>query len=222
MALIMLVLVYIFAGRMPALRASTMVDGGKEEYTIMIDAGHGGKDPGAISVLDTLEKDINLSIALKLKDELESCGYKVIMTRETDMGLYEETDKNKKVADMKKRCELANDNKVDLVISIHQNIYQSEGVKGAQVFYYKNSATSQKLAQYVQNELIENLDKSNGRKAKANNNYYMLLNVECPAIIIECGFLSNYAEARLLGEEEYQGKIATAVKTGIDKYFGVE
>ncbi len=219
MALIMLVLVYIFAGRIPALKASAVASDVEKEHIILIDAGHGGNDPGAISVLNAVEKDINLSIALKLKENLESSGYKVLMTRETDMGLYDETDKNKKVSDMKKRCALANDNEVDLVISIHQNKYQSEGVKGAQVFYYKSSTDSQKLAEYIQHELVESLDKSNGRKAKANGNYYMLLNVKCPAVIVECGFLSNYAEAKLLVEDEYQEKIATAIETAINKYF---
>ncbi len=219
MAVLMLVLVYIFAGKMPALRANT---DDNEVKVVVIDPGHGGIDGGAVSVLGDAEKDINLAIGLKLRDMLKEKDIGVIMTRDTDIGLYGDADSNKKVVDMKNRCKLANESGADLLVSIHQNNYQSEGVKGAQVFYYSHSQEGEKAALAIQDKLIENLDKENGRKAKANDNYYILINVECPAVIAECGFLSNYGEAELLKSEEYQEKVADALCQGICEYLGVE
>ncbi|MFQ9933086.1 MAG: N-acetylmuramoyl-L-alanine amidase [Lachnospiraceae bacterium] len=219
MAVLMLVLVYIFAGKMPALRANT---DDNEVKVVVIDPGHGGIDGGAVSVLGDAEKDINLAIGLKLRDMLKKKDIGVIMTRDTDIGLYGDADSNKKVVDMKNRCKLANESGADLLVSIHQNNYQSEGVKGAQVFYYSHSQEGEKAALAIQDKLIENLDKENGRKAKANDNYYILINVECPAVIAECGFLSNYGEAELLKSEEYQEKVADALCQGICEYLGVE
>lgn len=105
----------------------------------MIDSGHGGNDPGKIGVDDSLEKDINLEIAEKLKQYLEASDIQVVMTREKDKGLYKEGDKNKKMADMRARCKLINDTAPVLVVSIHQNSYHESSVSGGQVFYYKNS-----------------------------------------------------------------------------------
>ena len=219
MAVFMLVMVYVFAGKMPALQANT--DGEDEKMAgkvVVIDPGHGGVDSGAVSVLGDKEKDINLSISLKLKKLLEEENIKVIMTREDDRGLYSENDTNKKVADMRARCAIINDNEPDLMISIHQNNYSSHSIKGAQVFYYSHSEKGSKVAGILQNHLIEGLDKNNTRQAKKNDNYYILLNVKCPAIIVECGFLSNYEEAELLVNDEYQDKEAESLKKGIVEY----
>ena len=150
----------------------------------------------------TNEKKINLEIARKVRKELEERGYQVVMTREDDNGLYTDSDSNKKTADMKKRCHMAEENNADILVSIHQNSYQSEGVKGAQVFYYKASEDGKKLAEAIQASFKQNLDPENGREAKANDSYYILLNVKCPAVIAECGFLSNYEEAELLEQEK--------------------
>lgn len=221
MAALLLVFVYIFSSQMPPLKTSAQ----KNEAcmkTVVIDPGHGGMDGGAVSVLGDPEKDINLSIGLKLQNILKEKGIAVVMTRETDTGLYGEADSNKKVADMKARCQLINEVSPDLMISIHQNNYQSEGVKGAQVFYYSTSLEGERAATTLQKYLVEGLDKENGRKAKANDNYYILINVKCPAIIAECGFLSNYEEAELLKSEEYQQKVAVALSNGICDYLGVK
>lgn len=224
MAATMLLLVYICAGKLPAITAGSNknVTDDKEENkkTILLDPGHGGIDPGKISVTGTNEKEINLEIAKKVEKLLTEQGYEVIMTREDDNGLYKDSDSNKKVADMKKRCLMAEENNADILVSIHQNSYQSEGVKGAQVFYYSNSEEGKKLAEAIQKSFKEILDTDNGREAKANNSYYILLNVKCPAVIAECGFLSNYEEAELLEKENYQEKVAEAVVNGIDDYFG--
>lgn len=221
MAVLLLIFVYIFSKRMPAL--GTASDSKENKIrTVVIDAGHGGIDGGAVSVLGDEEKGINLAISLKLRDKLKDRGIAVVMTRETDAGLYGESDRNKKVADMKARCSLINEVNPDLMVSVHQNNYSSEGVKGAQVFYYSHSVEGEKAAVILQNHLREQLDKNNERKAKKNDNYYILINVKCPAVIAECGFLSNYSEAQLLKSDDYQEKVAQALCDGICEYLGVE
>jgi len=223
MAVTMLLLVYICAGRLPAMtsgnskNASDKEDGNQK--TILLDPGHGGIDPGKVSVTGTNEKQINLEIAVKTREKLEKAGYKVVMTREDDAGLYKDSDSNKKTADMKRRCLMAEEYKADILVSIHQNSYQSEGVKGAQVFYYSHSDEGEKLAKAIQKSFQAIVSPDNGREAKANDSYYILLNVKCPAVIAECGFLSNYEEAELLEKEEYQEKVAEAICKGIEEYF---
>ena len=166
----------------------------------------------------TNEKKINLEIARKVRKELEERGYQVVMTREDDNGLYTDSDSNKKTADMKKRCRMAEESNADILVSIHQNSYQSEGVKGAQVFYYKASEDGKKLAEAIQASFKQNLDPENGREAKANDSYYILLNVKCPAVIAECGFLSNPDEERLLNDEKYQKKMVEGIAEGIENF----
>lgn len=221
MAILLLLFVYIFSRRIPALGTATDSKEDKQK-TVVIDPGHGGIDGGAISVLGDEEQEINLDISLKLRDKLKAKGIAVVMTRETDVGLYGENDTNKKVADMKARCSLINEVNPDLMVSVHQNNYSSEGVKGAQVFYYSNSVEGEKAAVILQNHLRERLDKNNERKAKKNDNYYILINVKCPAVIAECGFLSNYSEAELLKNTEYQEKVAQALCDGICEYLEIE
>lgn len=179
---------------------------------------HGGNDPGKIGVDDSLEKDINLVIAGKVRTILEQQDVEVIMTREEDRGLYEEQTSNKKVQDMKNRCALINETKPDCVVSIHQNSYHEEYVSGAQVFYYGNSTESQKLAEGLQSKLISYVDPENHRQAKANESYYLLKKTEVPIVIVECGFLSNWEEAKKLQEESYQNQIAWAVAMGVISY----
>lgn len=221
MAVIMLILVYVCAGRLPAMQVESnrTEEEEEEKKIILLDAGHGGCDPGKISVTGTHEKDINLAIAIRTKKKLESAGYTVLMTREKDEGLYQESDSNKKIADMKNRCRMVEESHANLFISIHQNSYTSEGIKGAQVFYYSGSVEGKALAEAIQKKMKEFVDESNGRMAKENDSYYLLLHVSCPAVIAECGFLSNYAEAALLEEENYQEKIAEAICQGVEEYF---
>ena len=190
----------------------------REPHTVVIDAGHGGFDPGKIGVDGTLEKDINLTIAMRVKDLLEQQDVKVIMTRETDTGLCDETSGNKKVEDMKNRCSLMNESKPDLVISIHQNSYHEEPIKGAQVFYYSTSSEGKKLAEAMQKELIRVVDPRNRRQAKTGDSYYLLKKTEPPICIVECGFLSNWEECKLLQNAHYQEKLAWAIHLGVLKY----
>lgn len=201
-----------------AREGAKMVENGKAktgEVCVVIDAGHGGDDPGKIGVNKAKEKEINLKIAKKIKELLEKEKIKVVMTRTDDGGLYQQNSSNKKVEDMRKRCEIISKAKPVFTVSIHQNSYPQESVKGAQVFYYGQSQQGEKLAKTLQQVLIEQLDPQNHRQAKANESYFMLKKTESPTVIVECGFLSNYEEAQLLVTEEYQQKVAQAVAAGI-------
>ena len=171
---------------------------------IVVDAGHGGDDPGKIGINDALEKDINLQIALKLQKILEQNNIKVVMTRNTDAGLYSEGATNKKAED------------------IHQNSYTSPEIQGAQVFYYGQSENGKKLAEILQTALIEQVDPDNHRAAKANESYYLLKKTPTPTVIVECGFLSNPIEAELLLQDDYQDQLVNAIYTGIKTYLGDE
>lgn len=195
---------------------------GTNGVKIVIDPGHGGFDGGydpSGNGIDSLkEKDINLSIALKLKKKLEEEGFEVIMTREDDKALCNDSDSNKKRTDMKKRVELINGSGARLVVSIHQNSFPQKSSKGAQVFYHKSSEEGEKLAKIMQDCLREDLWQENNRQPKADENYYMLKNTNCPIVIVECGFLSNPEEAVLLNDEEYQEKTAVSICRGIKEY----
>ena len=190
----------------------------KEKPVVVIDAGHGGTDPGKVGVDGSLEKDINLAVAERLKTYLEQDDVKVVMIRETDTGLYSDTDSRKKMADMKKRCEIIEESGADLVVSIHQNSYHEESVSGGQVFYYRDSAKGKALAEILQERFDYVLGDQNRRLPKANGNYYLLLHVKCPIVIVECGFLSNRKEAVLLNSGEYQDKLAYTIHMGIMEY----
>ena len=185
---------------------------------ILVDAGHGGYDPGKVGVNGANEKDINLKIALLLEQYLTSQNIKVVMTRSTDTGLYSENAKNKKSEDMKNRVALIEESGASLLVSIHQNSYTAEKYSGAQVFYYTGSTEGEALAKTVQARLIEGADPQNKREAKANSDYYLLKKSSVTAIICECGFLSNPAECEKLCTEEYQIKIAQSIFQGIMEY----
>lgn len=194
----------------------------EQKNCIIVDVGHGGFDSGKIGVNGELEKDINLQVALKLKEALEEKGMEVIMTREEDKGLYDENASNKKVQDLQRRCDLINEQNPLMTVSIHQNSYTSPEIKGAQVFYYTTSTESQKIAEAIQETLIQEVDPQNHRQAKANDNYYMLKKTSSPIVIVECGFLSNPQEAGKLTDEAYQQKLAEAIRLGIFRYLGKE
>lgn len=192
--------------------ASENVVTGKK--VIVIDAGHGGKDPGKIGIDGQIEKEINLQIAEILKVFLEMDGFEVIMTRTDDNGLYDEDASNKKVQDMKRRIQMIEEADPLLVVSIHQNSYPESYVKGGQVFYYGTSTDSKSLAETIQKQLKE-LDPENHREAKANTSYYLLKKTSKPIVIVECGFLSNPDEAQKLSDEHYQEKLAFKIFMGI-------
>ncbi len=223
--LILILLVRVFTSdKAIGVMRNVFGSGGEVEdrVVVVIDPGHGGRDPGKVAVNNALEKDINLEIAMRLKTLLEQNDIKVVMTREEDIGLYEETDSNKKGADLRKRVEIIHSSQADFSISIHQNSFAQEAVKGAQVFYHSRSTEGKRLAEILQKQLKDSIKDDNHRKAKSNTNYYMLKHTECPLVIVECGYLSNYQEADLLIEEEYQNEMAWAIHLGIMQYINEE
>jgi len=180
---------------------------------IVIDAGHGGFDPGAIGETGTLEKDISLEIALKTQELFEKNGTMTIMTRVDDSDLGD-TKKD----DMKNRREIRDINESELFISIHLNSFPQEKYSGAQTFYPKDEK-SKKLAECIQKKLKEVVDDTNERGAKELNDVYMLKNIKVPSVIVECGFLSNSEEEKRLAEDEYQSKLAWAIYLGVLEYY---
>lgn len=230
MAVLLIMAVYITVNSVLPQASSARETSGKGAFearvkakevkrTVVLDAGHGGSDSGKISVTGSLEKDLNLLIVQKLKKLLEDADYEVILTREDTNGLYSESDKNRKIADMKKRCQIINESSADIVVSVHLNSFTDPKVNGAQVFYYKHSAQGKVLAGCIQESFKNVLNPDNSRVEKYNDSYYMLLNTKPPTVIAECGFLSNADEAALIDTEEYRAKIAEALFQGIENYY---
>lgn len=185
---------------------------------IAIDAGHGGVDPGKVGVEGTLEKDINLEIALLLKDSLEQVGFTVVMTRQDDSGFYDENSSNKKMQDLKGRLAIIEETKPELVLSIHQNSFGDSSVCGPQVFYYETSEAGADAAKYIQDALNQKLEVARPRVQKANDNYFLLTRCSAVMVIAECGFLSNKEEEKMLRDKTYQQRIAEALRKGICDY----
>lgn len=202
----------------PALSEKAMA-GGVSGKVILIDAGHGGVDAGA-SANGVSEKEINLSVAKKLKEHIEANGGTAVMTREEDCSTADGTENGSwKVADLKKRKSMASETGADIFISIHMNKFPQEKYKGAQVFYSSDNEESRMLGEAIQKALPEVLGDGNTRVAKkSDGNIFILKGVSIPSVVVECGFLSNKEEAELLKNEEYQDKIAYAVCTGLNDY----
>lgn len=192
---------------------------------IAIDPGHGGIDPGAVSIRGTKEDEVNLDIALKLKRLVEQSGAIAIMTREEDVGLYSdeaESLRQMKREDLKARKELVEDSESEIFISIHLNSFINTRYYGAQTFYRQESEEGQKLSIKIQEKLRDILDKDNKRQPQKRDNIYVLNEIDIPSVLVECGFLSNPNEDKLLRDENYQEKIAWAIYTGILDYFQEE
>lgn len=192
---------------------------------IVLDAGHGGIDPGALNEDKTVEeKDVNLQITLKLRELLEASGCLVLLTREDDVSLYEE-DGNKTIRqkyneNLKNRKKIIEESGADAFISIHLNAFTQKQYYGAQTFYPQGQEDSKLLSKFIQDELRRVTDKSNDREIKPRDDIYLLKDNKIPSVLIECGFLSNEKEAKLLKDEKYQEKIAWSIYAGIQKYFG--
>lgn len=218
MAILVLLCASLLAREEVWMAGSGQVEKKQREHVIVIDPGHGGNDPGKIGVDGTQEKDLNLVIAKKLQTLFEQQDMQVILTRDSDAGLYDADASNKKVQDMKRRVSLINETNPACVISIHQNSYHEEAIHGAQVFYYSTSTESEKLAESVQEHLIRGVDKENHRVAKGNDSYYLLKKTENPIVIVECGFLSNWEESANLKDDTYQERLVRAVYLGTMSY----
>ena len=207
-------LLYTAFGEAPAVSTSAEGNNTVRDRIIVIDPGHGGEDGGA-SDNGLLEKDINLSIALKLRDMLRSCGIRTVMTRESDISVYDSsagTTREKKISDLKNRLAIVNSDPDNILISIHQNKFEQSKYSGTQMFYSTNVPESEKIAEALRKSVTGLLQPDNKRELKPDTTgVYLLKNAEVPAVIVECGFLSNPGEAKLLGDPEYQQKMAFAL-----------
>lgn len=187
--------------------------------TVIIDAGHGGPDGGTSAVDGTLEKDINLQIAHKLNEFLISMGIETVMIRTDDISVHDsdaETIREKKVSDIKNRLSILNNTDNAVFVSIHQNHFSQEKYNGTQVFYSKNHPDSSVLADNIRHSVITGLQPENSREIKqSGQEIYLLHHAENPAVMVECGFLSNYKETELLKDEIYQRKLALFIALGI-------
>lgn len=190
-------------------------------HTIICDAGHGEPDGGAISN-GISEQEINLNIVLKLQELLEQSGSTVILTRSDENGIYNSEEgsmKNKKISDLKNRVNLANNEEADIFVSIHLNKINIESVHGWQTFYQKDNEDSKNLAEKIQKNLNYSIQKENKRVILPLSGKYIMDNVKIPTVTVECGFLSNMAEATDLQKDDYQNKIAWGIYMGIIDYF---
>lgn len=190
----------------------------KINYTIVLDAGHGGIDGGSEGVLTGVkESELNLKVTKKLEKLLNTFGFNVVLTRTNADGLYSQFATNKKQDDMKKRKEIIQKSKPNMVVSIHMNSFPNKHERGAQVFYQVGEETSKQLAQTIQNEMIKNLVEA--REFCNHSDLYILQCTKNPSVVVEGGFLSNPEEEALLITDEYQAKLAYSVFCGILKFF---
>lgn len=224
LALVLLLLTYL---SLPAAASNiNLVEGEKSgdkgKKVILIDPGHGGIDGGGVSRKGTLEKNINLDISLKLRDELVAKGYKVLMIREDDRGLYTENGsiRKKKLEDLDNRCRVKEESDCDMFISIHLNMFPQSQYFGAQVWYSKNPE-SKRFAGILQRNLRADLIEGNERVEKPALDHYRVLrcNDTGASVIVECGFLSNTNEEELLKTVEYQSKISKCITKSVEEYY---
>ena len=192
----------------------------KNKEYIYLDPGHGGIDGGGVSNTGVYEKDINLKVCYLLKQYLENCGYNVLLTRYGDYDLASQNSNSRKYEDITKRIQLISEDNVILFVSIHCNIYTSSKIKGAQTFYNLKDEENKKIAESIQEKLV-NILKNTTRKAKSINEKYLLDNVNKKGCLVELGFLSNKEELTLLTNKSYQEKIAYAIYLGIIEYLGI-
>lgn len=190
--------------------------------TVVIDAGHGGVDSGTSAADGTPEKEINLHIAHKLNEILTSFGIETVMTRTEDVSIHNEdakTIRQKKVSDIKNRLSIINNTDNAIYVSIHQNHYSDSKYTGTQVFYSKNNPDSEIFANKIRGSVVTILQKNNTREIKqSGKEIYLLNNAQVPAVMVECGFMSNPNETQLLKEADYQQKLAFVIALGICDY----
>ena len=188
-------------------------------HIVVIDAGHGGVDGGAVSCTGVFESQINLEIAKRLDDLFHLMGIHTVMIRETDRSVYTEgeTIAAKKVSDIKERIRIINTTPNAIVISIHQNNFHDPRYSGTQVFY-NNAIGSKELAETLQTAFRENLNPSNKRQIKKTTGVYLMDHINCTGVLIECGFLSNETEEAKLRDQNYQNNLCCVITTTVSKY----
>jgi N-acetylmuramoyl-L-alanine amidase len=218
--------VFLILGIFVVQRAAQNTSAGLGERptpVILLDAGHGGEDGGAVGVDGIVEKDINLPITLKLNVFLRAMGYETRLTRSTDTATYSPeaaTLREKKVSDIHNRFAMMEQlDSNGLFVSIHQNQFPSTAAHGTQVFYSKNNPESQVLAQSIQESVVRLLQPDNPRLVKpSGTEIYLLYNAQKPAVLVECGFLSSHTDAKKLVQDDYQNQMAFAIACGIAAY----
>lgn len=223
-AILLMLLVFLFSYELPASKTWTYWTMPLSGKVIAVDPGHGGPDGGASSKEGLIEKDVNLAIALQLRDYLQQAGAIVVMTREEDKDLASPNTKGyskRKTEDLLERADVIKESKADLILSIHLNSITSSQWSGAQTFYNPSKSGSDRLAEHVQNELKKNLENTD-RIAKPNETFYPLKAVNVPGVLVEVGFLSNPKEAQLMGTEKYQKKVAASIYQGVLRYYSGE
>lgn len=188
-----------------------------QKKTVVIDAGHGFPDNGAVSESGIYENEINLEIAKNLEKKLKKAGMTVIMTRKDSNSLSNSKTNNKR-EDLNKRVSIRDASNADLFVSIHLNHFSDAKYSGAQVFYGGGNEESETAANILQSNLIKIVDPNNKRTPMKSDNIYIIKNTKIPSVLVECGFLSNPTEAKLLSTSEYQKKISTALYCGICEY----
>lgn len=215
LALSLLLVWYLFPERMRTVPVAVSdLAVGK---VVVIDPGHGGADPGAVSASGLLEKDVTLAIALELERLLERAGVYVHMTRRDDRDLADPQAPIRKSQDLSRRVAVATGSGADVFISVHANSYPSPLWSGAQTFYYPNRDTDRRLAERIQARLIAHLGPN--RRQAASGDYYVLREATVPAVVVEVGFLSHPEESIRLGSPDYQRRVAEAIYMGILDYF---
>ena len=195
---------------------------GDNEIKVIVDAGHGSPDGGAVGVTGVIEKDINLAISMKLAEVLEGKGYTVIMTRTGDNGIYDsdsETIREMKKSDMNARLNIMKKSGADLFVSIHMNSFTQKSAKGLHVFYASNHKEVKDLAEEIQNGIFEVTGAKTHAVKTADERLFLMKNPPIPAILVECGFLSNPEEEKKLTSEDYQSRLAWAIGDAIDMYY---
>lgn len=212
---------FFLAAKQSILRSVSSVEI-KKSPVLIIDAGHGGEDGGTESADGVLEKEINLDLSLKLRDIFRFFGFETIMTRESDTLIYDEgltKMREKKVSDIRNRLKIINENPDCIFLSIHQNHYSVEKYNGTQVFYSKNAPQSAEIAKYIQSTVKNDIQKDNNREIKqTGTEIYLLYHSTVPSIMVECGFLSNEREAKMLSTDEYQRLMAFEIFKGTYAY----
>lgn len=191
---------------------------------IVIDAGHGGEDGGAVSCTGVNESNINLEIALRVDDLCHLLGYQTVMLRAEDISLHDasaQTIAEKKVSDLKNRVKMVNQTTNALLVSIHQNQFSQSKYHGAQVFYAQTDG-SQDLAEKLQENFKAAIDASNNRQCKPADSVYLMNKIQCTGVLVECGFLSNTQEEAMLRDPQYQKKLAAVITCSICSYIQKE
>lgn len=189
-----------------------------DRKTVVIDAGHGGVDGGTTSCTGVLESQYNLEIALKLNDLLHLLGIETVMIRDTDCSVYTkgETISQKKISDLKERVRIVNSTENAILVSIHQNHFSQPEYSGAQVFYAPTEGSSD-IAKSLQVALIQAVNPNSHRQTKKADGIYLMQHIDCPGVLIECGFLSNPKETYLLGNSSYQQKLCSVIASTLSR-----